>query len=511
MICPKCGAPVAEGLNFCQFCGNNMNSVNPDATVLAANAPLAEHKPPKKSGKGLKIGIAAAVLAIVAVVAVVLVNVFVPGKQADEDEDTVGTTRNAVMQETEELTEQITELAGQIKEPVKQASEETIEKALNAYEAELSLYDDIYSVYAADINKDGVPEVICQPEGIVEQFAMTYTEKSGLSKIMLNGHSSMPPEIYISEDNCLYMRDDGHNEGTMFYHYAAVYEIDETGFVLVAEVEGEEPAEEIPWEDKNALYELDEKYDDLFSEKTDKLTGYKIFKAFSEVANTNNPVEYLNDKLSINISQEDDVRQIYEDYLSSTSAQKYFEPVENDIYFANEYNGNKELFFKDIDDDGIEECILTVPFPSDQALSYETVHIFDVDGETVRHVYATKDCGSHRAQEKFALIEKDGSFLIHHFYTDPHGLGGCVFSYDGTDMNVVWSYDCDVTNGVPEEDHVFLVSQSRDVWEAFAGDYLYGYYYAGRELPEDVSVISADEFYETYNEYRDSAVFSVPE
>lgn len=109
MICPKCGSPVTDGLNYCPICGNDMRASDLDATVMAdkseitnqpaapiappvqtafvqpqamqpaptqqyANPPVAEPKKSKGSGTGLKIGIiASSVIAVAAIVFAVLV------------------------------------------------------------------------------------------------------------------------------------------------------------------------------------------------------------------------------------------------------------------------------------------------------------------------------------------------------------------------------------------------------------------------------------------------------
>lgn len=286
MICSKCGILVAEGVRVCPVCGNNIIMAAPAAPVnqQAGNLPVVQPNSPKKNGTGLKIGIAIAVAVIVVVAAVVLAIKFIPKKQAEEVQTTTAQT-----QDTDNKT------------PAGQVSDELVKEAMKAYEKDLSQNEGLKAVYVVDINKDGIPEVIYQTAYAIEQFVITYTEKSGLSKLALAGHSSTPTEIFISEDNCFYSRDDGHNQGTAFYHCAEIYEIDETGFVLTEKIEGDEPTEEIDWEDETAFSELYKKYTDLFEKEVDKHISGKTFKLFSDVSVKEDIAGHLKAVLAIEI------------------------------------------------------------------------------------------------------------------------------------------------------------------------------------------------------------------
>lgn len=440
--------------------------------------------------------IISAVVTVVVVAGIAFAIKFVPRKNLDKSVITTSSAQQSVVQTSKEI------------------DEGKASKAAEAYKEKLETYSGIYSAYVVDLNKDGVQEVICVPDEPGMQFMMTYTAKGDLSIVDLIGHSSMMPELYISEDNCIYMRDDGHNQGTAFYHHAAVYKVDETGFVKIGEVEGDKP-EDFDWEDEAVFNEMDKKYEKLFEDKLNELIGKKHFITYSEVANTQNPVKYLNTALSLNMYFKDQTRGKYVDFLNSLVAEEYYQTREDenkyDMYYLNQYDGDRQLAFYDLDFDGIEECVLIVSFPSDSSLSYEVAHIFDIEGNDVRCIYSTEDCGSHRAQNKFAIIEDNGKCLIHYYVIDPHWLCGSVYSYDGEKFNLVWSYEAEVTNGIPEEQHKFIESQEYDLFEGWQErpDYMKDYY-NNRELPEYISGISREEFYEKYNGYRDAEVYRVP-
>lgn len=88
MFCSKCGSSIADKEQYCRVCGNKINEVDSEATVVApaappvqpgfvqsqpvqqyTYAPAVETESTKKSGTGLKIGIA--VMAVIAVIAIV--------------------------------------------------------------------------------------------------------------------------------------------------------------------------------------------------------------------------------------------------------------------------------------------------------------------------------------------------------------------------------------------------------------------------------------------------------
>jgi hypothetical protein len=86
MYCTKCGQQSEDGTVFCSRCGNNLQSANQSPTAPAA-APVYQgyaqgYPVPKKSNKGLIIGLS--VGAAVLVIAAVLLFVFIlPGGSGD--------------------------------------------------------------------------------------------------------------------------------------------------------------------------------------------------------------------------------------------------------------------------------------------------------------------------------------------------------------------------------------------------------------------------------------------
>ncbi len=459
--------------------------------------------------------IIAAVAAIVLVAGLVSGTVFANKFKKDEtnattesstseNSTTTNNTASTLLETTTEIstTEDISAQQQKLKE-IK-------EKAVKAYEKELSeLSDYLSSVYITDINQDGIPEVIYRL--LSGQGAMTYTEKHGLSTVDFSGHSSMNPEIYISNENCIYFRDDGHNQGTAWYHHAEFYSINETGFVKTHEIDGEE-WEDFDWNNEELFEATDKKYEKEFEKKLNAIIKEQEFNVYSKIANDTNTAEYLSSELSINISNTEKIRQIYEYYLNSTSAQKYYEPPieETDLglYYGNKYNGKKELTFLDIDADGTEECILKVPFPSNTSLSYEIVYIFDIEDEIVRLVFSSLDCGVHRAQGKFSIIKYNGKYMFHSYYVDPHELWGSIYSYDGTKIELNWSYDAEDLHE-NDEDKV-ITSQIHDFVENYGIDYL-KMYYNNEPLPEYIITLSKPDFNKVYNQYLDSSLYKVPQ
>jgi len=234
--------------------------------------------------------IIAIIVAIVVVAGVIFGERFISEKEPGDVETTPAET-------TVKVTEEVTEA----EETTYVASEEIIAEAMSAYEKELSKYDSFTDAYVTDINGDEIPEVFCRTAGIWEEFMMTYTEKGGLSVVLAERHSSMHPEIYISEDNMVYTVDEGHNLGTAFYRSAHIYEINENGFIEKEEIRGKEAPEGLDFTDHGEVFRLSDEYRTIFENDIIKATEERKFIRFSEQAESDDPVEYLKENLSINL------------------------------------------------------------------------------------------------------------------------------------------------------------------------------------------------------------------
>ena len=193
-----------------------------------------------------------------------------------------------------------------------------------------------------------------------------------------------------------------------------------------------------------------------------------------------------------------DFKQIYLSYITGNAGKKFFEPLSEDLYPGSMYNGSKTVDFIDLDGDGIEECILSAQFMSDESLSYQLVYVFDTDGKDVKQVYTTKDCGDHRAQQKFAIVKVNGSYLFHLYYVDSFVLNGSVYRYNGSDTELIWSYFSALDDN---SEQYYRVSDTFDFYLAFE-EYI--------PLPDEALYLSKDEFYQKYNSYIDSECLRFP-
>ena len=197
-------------------------------------------------------------------------------------------------------------------------------------------------------------------------------------------------------------------------------------------------------------------------------------------------------------SHQDYIHHIYEQHLASDQADKYYAPLpEGDLYTGNKYFGNKTVNYFDLDGDGDDECVLSVAFESDEALTYQVVYVLDTDGQAVKAVFSSKDCGEHRAQQKFAIIREGNAYLIHTYYGDGSYLTGSIYRYNGKGTEPIWSYDCYVYDKVPESEHYYHVSQTHD-------------FCAASEDSDGISDVSREEFYKKFNSYVENRCFGVP-
>ncbi|MCR5484824.1 MAG: hypothetical protein K6F09_04455 [Clostridiales bacterium] len=230
------------------------------------------------------------------------------------------------------------------------------EKAAAAYSAFLGRFDGFAttggSVYASDINADGYPEIIAKTayldEGELrespEQFFVTYTDKAGLSVIYPHPHSSEGVHFRISDDNCIYYTDDGHDNGTAAFHSGYVYCVDENGFLLMGSAFGDEWPDKTDHSDEAVLAETDKKYDGIFENKIKSITGERAFVDCMNTDIKESPDSYLNEKLGIDLEK---ARKTYEDAKESFKKSVTDEAgKEPQVVFVSDYdrNGTYEAF-----------------------------------------------------------------------------------------------------------------------------------------------------------------------
>ena len=221
---------------------------------------------------------------------------------------------------------------------------------------------------------------------------------------------------------------------------------------------------------------------ELYTTVSAELSATEVAKVTSAVASTSTA----------------NFKQIYLSYITSNAGKKFFEPLSEDLYPGSMYNGSKTVDFIDLDGDGIEECILSAQFMSDESLSYQLVYVLDTDGKDVKQVYATKDCGDHRTQQKFAIVKVNGSYLFHLYYVDSFVLNGSVYRYNGSNTELIWSYFSALDDN---SEQYYRVSDTFDFYLAFE-DYI--------PLPDEALYLSKDEFYQKYNSYLDNECLRFP-
>ena len=245
-------------------------------------------------------------------------------------------------------------------QPETEAQTDASQKASAVYAAFLGQYPAISSemsgsLYVADINADGYPEIIARPAVLDDgelydgamQFMATYTEQGGLSVIYPDAHSSMGVTFRVSEDNCLYYTDDGHNVGTASYHSGFVYSVDDMGFHLMGQAFGDDWPEDADLNDYASAGELDAEYDRIFADKIRSIVGERAFVDCTEVELPDDADAYLNEALDIDIAA---ARQSYAD-------------AEKDLGQAVANAAEKEpqsVFVSDYDRDGTYEAFAFV-------------------------------------------------------------------------------------------------------------------------------------------------------
>lgn len=191
--------------------------------------------------------------------------------------------------------------------------EETLQAAREAYAAflvqKISEAPDTEgtrnSVLVVDLDKNGIPEVICRSGKFHKTYIMSYGEHDGFSVIIPMKHTMLSEEIYFSEESgILYFVDNGQTFGTLQYHECVCLKADSEGFQTVGTLSGDEwDVDPKVWENEELVYKYSAEYEKEFNKSMKKLVGDGTFKDFEEECVEENAWEYLSEELSINLTE----------------------------------------------------------------------------------------------------------------------------------------------------------------------------------------------------------------
>ncbi len=224
-------------------------------------------------------------------------------------------------------------------------SDETIERAKKAYAAYISSFftdnnDEIKAAisdaYVADIDKNGIPEVIFS-YNFSSTKILSYSEKNGMSIVSPVTHSSTPANVFLSDTaSKIYYIDCGHNQGSAWIMEGVCLSVTNSGLELVGTVTGDswddEPAE--IWQDETLFYKTEETYRNKFDDEMKKLTGNHTFTAYNDVCVTENVLGYLEESLSVDF---DETSKAYDAFKAKAISAIGEEPVS---IFVNDYDRN---------------------------------------------------------------------------------------------------------------------------------------------------------------------------
>ena len=191
--------------------------------------------------------------------------------------------------------------------------EETLQAARETYAAflvqKISETPDsegtLNSVLVVDLDKNGIPEVICRSGKFHKTYIMSYGEHDGFSVIIPMKHTMLSEEIYFSEESgILYFIDNGHTFGTLQYHEGVCLKASAEGFQTFGTLSGDEwDVDPKVWENEQLVYKYSAEYEKEFNESMKKLVGDGTFKDFEEECVKENSWEYLSEELSINLTE----------------------------------------------------------------------------------------------------------------------------------------------------------------------------------------------------------------
>lgn len=217
------------------------------------------------------------------------------------------------------------------------------------------------------------------------------------------------------------------------------------------------------------------------------------------------------ESLTDNAVADIDVEKIYNDFLASAEAEKYYHLLEDDEDEGFKYSGKKEVEFFDIDNDGVNECFVRVGYHYDdgietpQSNSEEQICIFDIDGDNVRFVKSTGLCAPYRTGEKLRLIKtEEDTYEIFWYICEANKIReGSVYSYDGKALKLEKSFFADIYPIIYDE-KTFFISSTSDLFDETSE--IYANYEAAEKITEDA-------FYEQWNYYESGAecAYQAPE
>lgn len=229
------------------------------------------------------------------------------------------------------------------------------------------------------------------------------------------------------------------------------------------------------------------------------------------------------DSLTSTTQNQEIVHNLYESFLESTEAKKYFEvtPAFADYYtnyeeYENYVNGisstSKKLDYFDLDADGTDECVMSVCFINPEALSNYVYYIFDLEGETVKCVDSANELyGGHRSLSKLQIYQHESEYYIRKYLHDPHLRCGSVYKYNGKSLDFVESVYATDENS---ESYIFtnVYSDKYDLFNKNASNYLA---FPTEEKYNDfvtdygIKELTEEEYYKIVEEYDNNEVYHI--
>lgn len=159
------------------------------------------------------------------------------------------------------------------------------------------------SALVVDLDKNGIPEVICRSGEFYETYILSYGEHDGLNVIIAANYAlGIYEHIFFSEESgILYNINTAHS---FEYREGEAFEATKEGFKTIGTLSGDEwdvDPEEL--ENEELIYKYSDEYDNEFNESMKKLVGEGTFKDVDEECVEENVWEYLSEELSINLTE----------------------------------------------------------------------------------------------------------------------------------------------------------------------------------------------------------------
>ena len=185
------------------------------------------------------------------------------------------------------------------------------------------------------------------------------------------------------------------------------------------DVENKDITYSFTWDNNGGTKSLSEKDMNQVASSSCSIYSASIFEETVPAETTTSTNSTLN-------SDENDLKKLYYDYVENNNSYFEYDGIHSDF--------EPQFYFVDLDNDSVEEAILSVRFESTDSYVYQfaRIHVLDISDNVASCVFSSDTVGQSRMTEKIRVYKDNGNYYISRTWRDGNNIQlGTLYIYDG--------------------------------------------------------------------------------